>query len=612
MGKGLALIALGKIHPSRLGTDGESGVLIGSSLQAQKYQRPSSGESASVIMTAVGLKDMKLKYLVLFLALLIACGRLDAASPKVILVFPLENLSGNNSLGWMSEGIAELLATRLASPTRYILQRSERDAAYEQLGLPLETPLTLASEYKVAQVLGASTALVGNFTLVGDQLTTRVQWLDVARLNLSHPIEVSGKLMELDKLETRLAWQLLKSQDPEAVMGTEEEFRNRFPTVRLDAFESYIRGILSTDSNSRIHFLRESDRLNPGDHRAAFALGKYYFDQESYADSARWLQILNSGDRSYAESQFLLGIDEYFLGHNTSAESAFQKLIAMVPLGEAYNNLGAVEMRLGHYNQGLADFRKAFEKEQGETDYAFNMSLALWHLKKYSQVATYLREVLAQNPDDLDAHVLMAEVSGELGDTGSRRTELEWVSAHEKSDTADPPGEDNGVTTPPDPSPRIMKDYDGKAFRLLLLAMIRATDSRLSQEPASVEENDGQAHLKQGLDMLSAGRLPEAEQELTQAVLLLPGSSEAHQALGQTYEMEGKHTLAATELDTSLKEKDTPQAHFWLARAYLSLEHLAPALKQAQVALRLNPASAEAKGLVAQIQTQLSVHRDKP
>ena len=558
---------------------------------------------------------MKLKRLgLLFLLLLFACEGLEAASPKVILVFPLENMSGNANLGWMSEGISDLLAARLASPTRYVVQRSQRDTAYEQLGLPLETPLTLASEYKVAQTLGTNIAIVGHFTVVGDQLTTHVQWFDIPGLRLSHPIVVTGKLIDLDQLETRLAWELLRSQDKEAMTGTEEQFSNRFPPVRLDAFESYIRGILSTDSKTRIHFLQQSDRLDPRDHRAAFELGRYYFDQDSFADSAKWLQKLDSGDSDFAQSLFMLGIDEYFLGHDASAEKALQRLVAMVPLGEVLNNLGVVELRLGHYDQALADFTQAFQKEQTDTDYAFNMSLALWHLKKYDTAAQYLRKVLAHDPEDADAHTLLAEVAGELGDVQTRQSELAWLSDHGQQDAGDPSTDSQTNSGDPasEPSPRIKKKYDGRAFRLLALAITRATQSRLTQEPAHVVQNDGQSHLKRGLDLLAAGLTSKAEQELTQAVLLLPGNSEAHQALGEVYEKEGKHTLAATELETSLKEKNSFQAHLWLARAYVSLDHLQPALQQAQAALQLDPANAEAKQLVSQIQTQLSAHRDKP
>ncbi len=544
--------------------------------------------------------------------MLLACGGLDAAAPRIILVFPLENMSGNANLGWMSEGIADLLATRLASPTRYVIQRSERDTAYQQLGLPLETPLTLASEYKVSQTLGATIAVVGHFTVVGGQLTTQVQWLNIAGLKLSRTMTVTGKLSELDNLETRLAWELLRAQDREAVTGTAKEFSNRFPPVRLDAFENYIRGILSTDPKSRIHFLRESDRLNPRDHRAAFALGQYYFEQEAYTDSARWLQILNSGDRDYAESLFLLGIDEYFLGHDGSAESALRKLVAIVPLGEVFNNLGAVELRSGHDSQALADFKEASQKAPTDPDYAYNMSVTLWRMKQYGQAAQYLRQVLTQDPEDEDAHALLGKVSGELGDAQTRQRELAWVSDHEQDVAADPPGDKSRVKAAPDLSPRIKKEYDGRAFHLLSLAMTRAAQSRLAQQPARVAQSDGQADLKDGLGLLAAGRLPAAERELNQAVLLLPENSEAHQALGQAYEREGKPTLAATELETSLQEKDSFRAHLWLARAYASLDHFEPALKQAQAAPQLESANAEARNLVERIRTRLSAHRDKP
>jgi tetratricopeptide (TPR) repeat protein len=555
---------------------------------------------------------MKRKCIGFIILLLFVCVGLEAAPPRVILVFPLENMSGNPSVGWMSEGIAELIGSRLASPARYVLQRSERSDAYEQLGLPLDTPLTLASEYKVARVLGATTAVMGHFTVVDGQLTIRAQWLDIPRLKLSRPFVVTGKLTELDGLETRLTWELLSSQYGEAATGTEDEFSNRFPPLSLGAFESYIRGILSTDSKSRVQFLREADRLNPRDHRASFALGRYYFEQEDYADSARWLRILSSGDRDYAEALFLLGIDEYSLGNQASAKVTMNKLAAMVPLGEVFNNLGAVEFAAGHFDKALANFQRAFQKDQTDSDYAFNLSMALWRLKKYDQAGNYLHKVLAQEPDDMEAHALLAEVSGELGDTKTRQAQLAWVSNHEKDPADDPPGDNGSVPGASGPSPRIKKEYDGKAFHLLSLEIARAAQTRLTEQPAQVVRNDGESHLKQGLDLLAAGRLPEAERELTLAVLLLPNSSEAHQVLGQAYEREGKHTLAATEFTASLKEKDSFDAHIWLARAYASLDHLEPALKQIQAAQQLEPANAEAEDLARQIRAQLSVHRDEP
>lgn len=556
---------------------------------------------------------MKLKCLGLILLLFFVSGSMDAASPRVILVFPLENMSGIANLGWMSEGIADLVATRLDSPTRYVVRREERDTAYKQLGLPLETPLTLASEYRVAQTLGANTAVVGHFTVVKGQLTTYVQWFNIPKLRLSPPVVVTGKLTDLDQLETRLAWELLTSHDKGFVAGSEKEFGNRFPPVHLDAFESYIRGILSTDSKSRIHFLQLSNQLNPSDHRAAFALGRYYFDQNSYADSAKWLQKLNPGDRDYSQSLFFLGIDEYFLGHDASAETVLKKLAASVPLGEVLNNLGVVEMQLGHYDEALADFTQAFQKDHSDIDFTFNLSLALWHLKKYNKAEMYLHKVLEQDPADVDAHTLLADVAGELGDNQTRQSEMAWVSDHDPgTSSSDPSTGDTAENSTDELSPRIKRSYDGRAFRMLQLAITRARQSKLNNKPASVVQTAGETHLRHGLDLLSAGLLSQAQRELTQAVLMLPENSKAHRALGELYEKEGKHTLAAAELGNSLQEKNSLPAHLWLARAYVSLDHLHPALRQAKTALQLDPSDSQAKHLVRQIQSRLSANRAKP
>jgi tetratricopeptide (TPR) repeat protein/TolB-like protein len=554
---------------------------------------------------------MKQKCIGLFIFLLFACVGLEAAPPRVILVFPLENMSGNSNLGWMSEGIAELIATRLASPSRYVLQRSERNDADEQLGLSSETPLTLASDYKVARTLGATVAVVGRFEVSGDQLTTHVQWLNISDLRLSPPIVVTGKLAELDVLETRLAWELLRSQEGKVATGTEEEFSNRFPAVRLDAFESFIRGILSRDSKRGIHLLREADRLNPGDHRAAFAMGKYYFEQDAYADSARWLQFLKSGDRDFAESLFLLGIDEYELGHNVSSEAVLKKLPVIFPLGEVFNNLGVVEMNAGRYDEAAADFQRALEKDPGDSDYAFNMSLALWHLKKYEQAGNYLHKVLAQDADDLEAHALLAKVSGERGDTQTRQSQMAWVSAHQTGAAADPPGDNNKAQSDPAPGPRIRKEYDSKAFHLCLFQIARAANRRLTEQPDDGVKKNGQSCLKQGLELLAEGKLPEAQRELTEATFSLPESSAAHEALGRVFQREDKHTLAAIEFQTALRQKDSFEAHLGLARAYVSLGHLEPALKQIQAAQQLEPDNSEAQDLAEQIRAQLSAYRDK-
>ncbi|HEV2493664.1 MAG TPA: tetratricopeptide repeat protein [Terriglobia bacterium] len=515
-----------------------------------------------------------------------------APETRTILVFPFENQSSRPDLDWLAEGFAQMISSRLAGPGRYVLGRDERIAAYEELGVPTDTALTLATEFKVAETLGVDWAVVGNFTLAGDRLAARTRLLDMRHLKLKPPLEATGELADVVELQTRLAWRLLATEDPSFVTGNEEDFARQFPMIRLDAFENYMRGLLAPDRDSKVHFLQESDRLNPADHAAAFELGRYYFDQKDYAGSAQWLRKLTPSDSDYLESVFLVGVDEFFLGHEPESEKAFSLLVNQVPLAEVSNNLGVLEARRGRYAEALASFERAYDVDRADPDYAFNLGACLWYLHKYDQAAQHLEEALRSNDDDPAAHALLGAVLNKLGDAAGERRERRWLTEHE--------GDSGMLAVEEDilPWTRLKKHYDGRAFRLLSLAVRNAMEATLAKEPP---EQHGDVHLTRGQQFLNQGRLTEAEHELTEAVTLLPGSGDAHLALGQVYELENRHSEAANELESSLKLHDSAPAHVWLARVYLALNQVDAARNQSELALVLDPGNRYAKNLIDQI-----------
>jgi tetratricopeptide (TPR) repeat protein len=148
------------------------------------------------------------------------------------------------------------------------------------------------------------------------------------------------------------------------------------------------------------------------------------------------------------------------------------------------------------------------------------------------------------------------------------------------------------------PQTRLEKHYDGRAFRLLALAVRNALEATIAPLPS---EQHGDIHLTRGQNLIAAGRLAEAERELTEAVSLLPQSADAHLSLGQVYELENRHQDAAAELKTSLKLKETAPGHVWLARVYVSLNRPQAALEQGEAALSINPGDRYTESLLHQI-----------
>ncbi len=519
-----------------------------------------------------------------------------------ILVFPFENQSSRSDLNWISESFAEVLSSRLARPENYVLDRDERNAACAQLGMPIDTPLTLASEFKVAETLGVDWAILGNFNVTDNRLTARAQLLDVRLLKLSQPLEVSGGLADLADLQTRLAWRLLATHDRSFTVGNEEDFRRRFHDMRLDAFENYVRGLVATDDASRLHFFLEADRLDPSDHRAAFALGRLYFDQKDYADSAKWMRKLEEFDPSYNESLFVRAVDEFFLGHEAVAEREFESLWKKLPLNEVSNNLGVLEARRGQYPEALASFERAYQSDPSDADLCFNRGVALWYEKRYQAAAESLREAVRANDDDSEAHTLLALVLEKLGDEAAEQKELDWLAEHDVGPAAEQPGDML-------PQPRLKKDYNGRAFRWLELTLHNALEERLAN--ASPQEHSA-VHLALGKKFFTERRYAEAEREFSEVVSLTPADPEGYLLLAQVLEAEGKHQEAAAELEASLKLKNTVEAHISLAHVYLSLNQPALARMQGQAALDLDPGNHEAEQLIQQAPAAAATSRKTP
>jgi len=542
------------------------------------------------------------RILSILLLMLAACELQAVPSPRTLLVFPFENRSDRPNLNWISESFSETLTRCLAEPDRFVLSQRERDAAFEQLGIPAGTPVTLASVYKVAEILGVDWAVTGNFVVEGNRLTAQARLLDLRRLKLTNALETTGELADLVELQTRLAWRLLATQDPGFTVGKEEDFARLFPALRLDAYENLIRGILATEKGSRVRFLSEADRLDPADHRAALELGRFYFGEKDYENSARWLRKLAEKDASYPESQFLLGVDEFFLGHDAAAERAFEGLSRQIPLNEVWNNLGLMQARRGRFEAATASFERAYQGDPTDPIFCFNLAVCLLYRKKYPEAIRHLREALQLSADDPEVHAVLAEALGAAGGAKGKETESNRLSVREGNELQES-GKDLVTHL------RLKKNYDGRAYRLLALAVRNALEDRLQDEPAA---RHAEVHLARGKEFLGAGRPREAERELAEAVSLLPQDSAAHLTLAEAYEAQGRHREAATELETSLKLNNTVAAHLMLARVYLLLDQPQAARDHSQAALSMDPNNHEAQALMNAIPNAAPGERKTP
>jgi tetratricopeptide (TPR) repeat protein len=336
--------------------------------------------------------------------LAIAYGTLDA---ETVLALPFFNHAASANLDWIGESIAETLRDAMTPEGVLVLDRQDRLEAYRRLSLRSGAELTHASIFKIGDSLDASLVIYGSYELPSKgtlRITARI--LDLQRTTQGPEFSETGELEDLATLEYRLGWQVLRQLQWKSVPSLDEFLKAR-PPVRLDAVESYVRGLVSASPDQRHLFFTRAARLDAHFSQPCFQLGKIFWEKKDYKIAAGWLERVSRPDPHYLEAQFFLGLCRYNMANFSGAEQCFQTVAASVPLNEVYDDLGAAQSRLNRPEAALASFRKALEGDTGDPDYHFNVGYCLWRSKQFDDAVESFRAVVERNPADTEATSLL-------------------------------------------------------------------------------------------------------------------------------------------------------------------------------------------------------------
>lgn len=370
-----------------------------------------------------------MRSIVLAASLALVCG--SAASADTYLVLPFFNVSKNSGLDWIGEALAETVQEALSSEGLMVMERDARVEAYRRLSIRPYTLLTKASVLKIGEEADAEHIIFGQFDVKPDpasQAASRGSLIISARVlhlkGLRQDVEFreSGAMEDLVSLQNHLAWQALTAIRRNSGM-TEAQFQQRHPSVRLDAIENYIRGLLASNPDDKHRFFTQAARLDPRYSPPCFQLGRLLWKRKEYKSAADWFQRVSPSDAHYNQANFFLGLCRYYTGDFAGAQSALQLVARTVPLSEVYNNLAAAQSR-ANVPEALENFRKALEGDPGDLTYQFNVGYALWKKNDFPSAEEHLRAVLAHDANDEQASLLLTRCQRRSGPRpGDPRTE---------------------------------------------------------------------------------------------------------------------------------------------------------------------------------------------
>ncbi len=349
----------------------------------------------------------------LFLAysLIFAVG----AQCSTLLVLRFHNNSQYPDLNWVGESVAETVMTELRESAQIVLDRDARGDGLRRLSLRPDAEYTKATIIRLGQTLDVDLVCYGAYEinlpspdaeLKDSSVRISARFLDLRKMSDGPEFSEAGKLSDLTRLEEHLAWQALKYIDPASNVPL-DRFLSPNKFVRLDAEESYIRGLMSSNADQQQKWFLQASKLEPHFAQAAFELGKLELKQKNYRQAITWLEQVPSTASGYGEARFKMGIAAFRAGDYNAAGNYFREVSKQFPLSEVYNNLGAAENEL---NQPAAvdDLRRALEGDQTDATYLYNISLALLKNKQYQEATKELQLLLNQDPDDAEAKTLIA------------------------------------------------------------------------------------------------------------------------------------------------------------------------------------------------------------
>jgi tetratricopeptide (TPR) repeat protein len=499
-------------------------------------------------------------------------GTETQARGRLLLVLPFENRTAQTNLDWIGEGVDDIFSRRLNAAGFLTINRADRLYAFDRLGLPLTFQPSRATTIRIAQLLDADSVIVGSFSQTGNQLSVAAQILDLHELTLSSPIQREGDLNNLLGTLNGMAWDVAKKLDPSYSVA-EQTFLAADPSLRPDAFENYIRGMIAEAPSERIVHLREAVRISPSFVPARLELGKAYFANQDYDEAAATFGQMPNDDPNALEADFDRGLALFYTANYLKAEDAFAFVATQLPLPEVLNNEGVAASRRGHDAAPL--FQQAIASDARDADYHFNLAIAL---RKKNDLTSALHEIeteLKLHPQDTEAQAFATA----LKDPSSVKI-----------------NPDPGKAIPDDSLPleRIKRSYNETEFRQVAFEIEQIQEVHL----ASLPKKERAAKLVgNGDQFLGRGLLLEAEREYQGAIEADPTSALAHAGLAQVRQQSKDLKAARAEAEQSLSLGPNVAAYLVLAKIDLESNQLSSAASDVSAALRMEPANPGAQGM---------------
>ena len=528
-----------------------------------------------------------------FAAAAVLVAAVEALAAPRIFVMPLEVELPSKRTYWVGEGAAILVADELQALGLDAVGREQRVAAFERLRLPLNSTLTRATMIRVAEAAGATDVVIGSVSMDDRKLTLTARVLDLDAGGYINDLVEQGAPQDLFVISRRLAKRVVT--EITGRVDTPAPGLPPTPSPAIEAFESYVKGLLDERPDARLKLFKAALARQPDLNRAWLAVWDVQTEKGDHQAALAALKSIPTSSPRSRQARFLEARSHLELKQYDEAFTILKALLDAQPSAAVYNNLGVVQVRRGSTPQtGRATyyFAKAIELDEDEPDMVFNLGYAYWLERDVKGATYYLQEAVRRSPLDADAHLVLSAVLTATGagvEAGRERELAGRLSARYE----DWEHRGNAADHVPRGLERVM-DAEQTLHGPKFDAAITAAAQRDSREMAAF-------YLDRGRRLFDQQKDDDAIAELRRALYLSPYDADAHLLLGRTLLRAGRPDEAIAALRMSVWSHDSAAGRLALAEAFVATKNPGLARAEATRALVLDPSLDAARALIARL-----------
>jgi tetratricopeptide (TPR) repeat protein len=359
--------------------------------------------------------------------------------------------------------------------------------------------------------------------------------------------------------------------------------------------------MMASDSPRRVSLFQDAIRLHPQYSEAIYQLGRQYYLDMDFVDSAPQLEKVREGSPEYRQAQFMLGVDDYNTGEFDKAAAIFT---ALPPVYDVLINLGMAQAGKGDISGAMATWRRAADVNPLGSESYFNLAFLGLTRGDPNDAASAVQDMdrlLLLRGRDPEAIFLEGRIYERLG----RLDESQRLIASAVSLS---PRLQRWVNQTLPNLGRLRPQINVTEIRLAPQGSIW-NQARLSRRSNGRDLAGWLDSVQESVDSQSYG---DALQELQEIDRTFPQSSESRLMFAQIYEDQKRNDLAVSEYKRALLLKPSADTWILLARLYRTMNLAAEEVQAIDAALALEPNNSAAKTRKAEIGRPAAPRRRQP